>query len=151
MKPGAQHPVFPVRAEYARPETAESKGRPINKARILSELRRAKAAHIKWRSYAYAMVAGLEIEPDFAPLEHTECAFGQWYHGSGRKAFGHLDSYAGIDVPHHILHKLYQRIYDLAMQGQRAEAEREVARLTELSRQVLEALALVEQELAEMA
>lgn len=150
MNPRSATPVFPVRAESARPEASEAKGRPVNKARILSELRRAKAAHIKWRSYAYAMVAGLEIEPDFAPLDHTECTFGQWYHGPGRKAFGHLDSYAGIDVPHHILHKLYQRIFDLATQGRRAEAEQEVVRLTELSRQVLEALALVEQELADM-
>ena len=119
----------------------------IDKHHILSELRKAKAAHIKWRSYAYAMVAGLDIEQEYAPLEHTECAFGKWYHGVGKEHFGHLDTYTGIDVPHHILHKIYHKIYELAKAGNMDEAEKEAKRLTELSRQVLEALELVEQEL----
>ncbi len=114
---------------------------------ILHELRKAKAAHIKWRSYAYAMVSGLDIDAEYAPLEHTDCSFGKWYHGVGKEHFGHLDTYVGIDVPHHILHKLYSKIYDLAKKGKLADAEVEAKRLTELSRQVLEALNLVEQEI----
>lgn len=121
----------------------------IDQHRILSELRKAKAAHIKWRSYAYAMVAGLDIEEEYAPLEHHECAFGRWYHGEGKEHFGHLDTYTGIDVPHHILHKIYHKIYELAKAGNMDEAEKEARRLTELSRQVLEALELVEQELTQ--
>ncbi|MBI5329203.1 MAG: CZB domain-containing protein [Betaproteobacteria bacterium] len=121
------------------------------KHQILSELRKAKAAHIKWRSYAYALVSGLDIEPEYSPLEHTDCAFGKWYHGAGQERFGHLDTYAGIDVPHRILHKIYHRIYHLAHSGQNALAEQEAKRLTELSRQVLESLELVEQEVAATA
>lgn len=123
----------------------------VEKRNILSEVRKAKAAHIKWRSYAYALVAGLDIEPDYAPLDHTDCAFGKWYHGPGREHFGHLDTYAGIDVPHRILHKIYHRIFHLAQEGQRSEAEQEAKRLTELSRQVIESLELVEQEIATMS
>lgn len=119
--------------------------------KILSELRKAKAAHIKWRSYAYALLAGLEIEPDYTPLEHTDCAFGKWYHGTGAEHFGHLDTYSGIDVPHRILHKIYHRIYHLVTAGMIPEAEQEAKRLTELSRQVLEALELLEQEIHAMA
>lgn len=113
---------------------------------ILKELRKAKAAHIKWRSYAYAMLSGLDIETEYAPLEHTDCAFGQWYHGLGKEHFGHLDTYAGIAVPHQILHKLYSKIYDLAQKGKLKDAEVEAKRLTELSHQVIEALELVERE-----
>lgn len=120
----------------------------IDKDQILRELRKAKAAHLKWRSYAYAMVAGLEIDPEYTPLEHTECAFGKWYHGAGREHFGHLDTYAGIDVPHHILHKIYSKIYEQAKKGRLEDAEVDAKRLTELSRQVLDALELVEHELA---
>lgn len=114
---------------------------------ILKELRKAKAAHIKWRSYAYAMLSGLDIETEYAPLEHTDCAFGQWYHGLGKEHFGHLDTYAGIAVPHQILHKLYSKIYDLAQKGKLKDAEVEAKRLTELSHQVIEALELVEREI----
>ncbi len=119
------------------------------KRTILSELRKARAAHIRWRSYAYAMIAGLEIEAEFAPLEHTECVFGKWYHGAGEIHFAHLDTYTGIDVPHRMLHKLYHKIYELAQSGQLDEADKEARRLTEFSRQVLEALDLLEQEIRE--
>jgi hypothetical protein len=114
---------------------------------ILSELRKAKAAHIKWRSYAYAMVSGLDIDSEYTPLEHTDCAFGKWYYGAGKEHFGHLDTYLGIEVPHKILHKLYSKIYDLAKQGKMKNAEEQAKCLTELSRQVLEALELVEREI----
>jgi len=113
---------------------------------ILKELRKAKAAHIKWRSYAYAMVSGLEIEPEYAPIGHTDCAFGKWYYGAGKEHFGNLDTYSGIEVPHQVLHKIYGRIYELAKSGKLKEADAEAKRLTELSHQVLEALELVEHE-----
>lgn len=113
---------------------------------ILKELRKAKSAHIKWRSYAYAMVSGLNIDTEYTPLEHTECDFGRWYHGPGKEHFGHLDTYAGIAVPHQILHKLYSKIYDLAKKGKLEDAEVDAKRLTELSHHVLEALELVERE-----
>jgi len=119
----------------------------IDKDTILRELRKAKAAHLKWRSYAYAMVAGLDIDAEYAPLEHTDCAFGKWYHGTGKEHFGHLDTYSGIEVPHQILHKIYSKIYDSAKKGKLQEAEVDAKRLTELSRQVIDALELVEHEI----
>ncbi len=115
--------------------------------KLLSEVRKAKAAHLKWRSYAYAMVAGLDIGTEYTPLEHTDCAFGKWYHGAGKEHFGHLDTYSGIEVPHQILHKIYSKIYDLARKGKLQEAEVDAKRLTELSRQVIDALELVEREI----
>lgn len=113
---------------------------------ILKELRKAKAAHIKWRSYAYAMVAGLDIDEEYVPLEHTDCVFGKWYYTLGKEHFGALDTFAGIEVPHKILHKIYSKIYDLAKKGKFKDAEEEAKRLTELSHQVIEALELVERE-----
>jgi hypothetical protein len=122
-----------------------------NRQKLLSELRKAKAAHIKWRSYAYAMLAGLEIDNELAPVRHTESVFGKWYHGPGQEAFGHLEIYASINVPHHMLHKIYRRAYEQSKHGRSLEAENEAALITELSRQVLDALALVEQELIAMS
>ncbi len=118
----------------------------IDNEAISKELRKAKAAHIKWRSYAYAMVSGLDVDTEYTPLEHSDCAFGKWYYGAGKEHFGHLDTYAGIDVPHQILHKLYAKIYDLAKRGKLKDAEVEAKRLTELSHQVMEAVELVERE-----
>ena len=119
---------------------------PGNNETILKELRKAKAAHIKWRSYAYAMVSGLEIDEEYTPLDHADCSFGRWYHGAGKEHFGHLDTYSGINVPHQILHKLYGKIYEAAKKGHLKDAEVDAKRLSELSHQVLEALELVENE-----
>jgi len=118
----------------------------IDRDLILKELRKAKAAHIKWRSYAYAMISGLDIETEYTPLQHTDCVFGKWYYSTGKEHFGHLDTYTGIEVPHKILHQLYSKIYDTAKKGKLKDAEVDAKRLSELSHQVIEALELVERE-----
>ncbi len=42
----------------------------MNSQQILSNLAKAKAAHVKWRSYAYGLVSGLDITKDYNPMEH---------------------------------------------------------------------------------
>lgn len=49
--------------------------------------------------------------------------FHRRHHGTGNASFGNLDTCTGIDVPHRLLHKLYQKIYALARHGRYAEAE----------------------------
>lgn len=83
----------------------------IDKKLALENLRKAKGAHIKWRSYAQALVAGVEVNEDKLPVEHTDCAFGKWYHGDGKEQLGSLISYDAIYTPHEMLHEIYKRIY----------------------------------------
>lgn len=81
------------------------------KQSAISQIRKAKGAHMRWRAYAQALVSGVDVPEDKIPVAHTECAFGRWYHGEGQTLLGHLDSYEGIAVPHEMLHAIYQRIY----------------------------------------
>ncbi|MBU1654433.1 MAG: CZB domain-containing protein [Gammaproteobacteria bacterium] len=83
----------------------------IDKKEALDKLRKAKGAHIKWRAYAQAMVSGVQVSEEKIPVEHTSCAFGQWYHGEGKELLGHLASYEGIYTPHEMLHEIYKRIF----------------------------------------
>jgi hypothetical protein len=83
----------------------------INKKVALDRLRKAKGAHIKWRAYAQALVSGVEVDDDKIPVEHTNCAFGHWYHGEGKSKLGHLTSYDSIYTPHEMLHEIYKRIF----------------------------------------
>lgn len=83
----------------------------MNKADALAAIRKAKSAHIKWRAFAQALIAGVEVSDDQIPKSYTECEFGRWYYGLGKKHLGHLESFHAIDAPHEVLHAVYARIY----------------------------------------
>ncbi len=83
----------------------------IKKQEALGKLRKAKGAHIKWRAYAQALVSGVSVDEDKIPVEHTSCAFGQWYHNDGKLMLGHLAAYDSIYTPHEMLHEIYKRIF----------------------------------------
>ncbi|KOR33512.1 hypothetical protein TI05_00550 [Achromatium sp. WMS3] len=84
----------------------------MNKGDALAAIRKAKSSHIKWRAFAQALIAGVEVSDDKIPKRHTECEFGKWYHGIGKKHLGHLESFKAIDAPHEVLHAVYARIYE---------------------------------------
>ncbi len=84
----------------------------MDKKEVLAQLRRAKSAHILWRSYAQALVSGLAVEEEHLPVMHTDCKFGQWYYGSGQQ-LSSLASFEAIGMPHDILHKVYRSIFEL--------------------------------------
>ncbi len=141
----------------------------LDRKEALERLRRAKGAHIKWRAYAQALVSGVKVDADKIPVEHTDCAFGLWYHGEGRRQLGHLSAYESIDTPHEMLHAIYKRIFEVLQSEQetgtlrkvftsRVSRERqrlETARqyMTELvgvSETLLKALEILEQEIREL-
>jgi hypothetical protein len=136
----------------------------MNKGDALSTIRKAKSAHIKWRSFAQALIAGVEVTDDKIPKLHTECEFGRWYHGPGQEHLGHLDSFQAIASPHEMLHAVYARIYE-TLHGKEgiwsrlftSDAERTrrkletakalVVELVAISETLLMAIAILEQEI----
>jgi len=78
------------------------------------KLRKAKTAHLKWRTYAQALASGLNIDETKAPLDHTACEFGQWYHGSGQALRGVSPLFDDIAEPHRLLHEIYADLYQMA-------------------------------------
>ncbi len=84
----------------------------MTKKEILTQLRAAKAAHIQWRSYAQALIAGLPIDQDHVPVIHTQCKFGKWYYGTGQQ-LSSLSSYEAIETPHEVLHQIYMKIFKI--------------------------------------
>ena len=84
----------------------------MNKGEAIATIRKAKSAHIKWRSFAQALIAGVAVTDDKIPKLHTDCEFGKWYYGAGHEHLGHLEGFRAIDSPHEMLHAVYSRIYD---------------------------------------
>lgn len=141
----------------------------MNKKEIMSHLRAAKSAHIQWRSYAQALVAGIPVEQDHIPVIHTSCKFGKWYYGTGQQ-LSSLSSYGAIDTPHEMLHQVYMKIFKLLfgeddrstlqkMFGSKGtlqkkhqeEAEALMQKLLSISGTLLEALNLLESEIKDLS
>lgn len=83
-----------------------------NKAEILNHIRGAKAAHLRWKAHATAMVEGLPLEEGQVPILHTDCAFGKWYYGNGQ-ILSQMNSYISLNEPHEQLHTVYMKIFKL--------------------------------------
>jgi hypothetical protein len=103
-------------------------------------LRAAKMAHLNWLTHARNLLVGGEFSPTSAPLEATECKFGQWFYGEG-SMFAELSEYQAIERLHTDLHSNYRALHELLdkahrlEQGQRSSLLR---RLTGNSEEVVE-------------
>ncbi len=80
--------------------------------KCLQQIARAKSAHLRWRAYAQALLAGQEIEEGQLPLEHTECQFGRWYYGAGQ-TMATLPAFRSIESPHRQLHQISLDLFRL--------------------------------------
>lgn len=118
----------------------------LQKDELLDVIRKAKSSHIRWRSYAQALVDGVELGEDRAPVSHMDCRFGQWYYGDGREQLGDLDAFREIEQPHEQLHTAYARIDALVAEGQLAQAREQLDELIGISRFLLERIELLEDE-----
>ncbi|EXJ16796.1 CZB domain-containing protein [Imhoffiella purpurea] len=141
----------------------------MTKKEILTQLRAAKTAHIQWRSYAQALTSGLPVDQDHVPVIHTACKFGKWYYGPGQQ-LSSLETYEAIEVPHETLHRIYMKIFKILFteedrgllhklfgskgrldKRQQAEVDGLMQNLLSVSRTLLEAIALLEQEVLQMS
>ena len=124
-------------------------------------IRRAKSAHIRWRTFAQALVGGVAVGDDQVPLSHHDCTFGKWYYGDGQK-LAHLPSFKSIETTHQQLHDTYSIIFGYLFGNQRnlwaklfgtkastinrQKAEAELDKLNEISTQLLSLLDQLESE-----
>lgn len=122
----------------------------LDKDDFIEVIRKAKSSHIRWRSYAQALVDGVELGGDRAPVSHTDCRFGRWYYGEGSKQLGTLLAFRDIEQPHAKLHSLYARIDALVAEGKLAEAREKLDELVPVSRLLIERIEALEDELKRM-
>lgn len=141
----------------------------MDKKQVISHLRAAKSAHIKWRSYAQALAAGLPVGEDQVPVIHTDCAFGKWYYGHGQR-LSSLAGYNAIEAPHEALHSIYMQMFKLMFETEEigffkkligsASKKRDERKeqindllnsLIEMSKTLLAAIELLEQEVLQMS
>ena len=132
---------------------------------VFTKLDKARTSHLRWVAKAEALIEGVPLNKDQAPLLATDCDFGHWYHGEGR-VLRSLPAFPLIDNPHKKIHQIYMQIFTLlyneeerstilsffGIQRKNDRAKQEKARallpqLKEASQQVLKALDRLSDEL----
>ncbi len=62
----------------------------------------AKLDHMIFKSNAYS--AAFIGKSDDSLGDHTQCRFGKWYVGDGKKEFGENQAFNEINTPHKLVH-----------------------------------------------
>ncbi len=119
----------------------------MTRQEALLQLRKAKSAHIRWRAFVQAMVAGLEVSEDKAPAHPKDCDFGNWFYKEGFQSFGHWPVYLDVEYAHEMLHDVYHLLHRARKSGEHMEVERLAVQLTAISYSLLELMALFEEEI----
>lgn len=57
----------------------------MKKEEVLSHLKFAKSAHIKWLEKAKLLINGLDLQDSVIPVSYTECTFGKWFYNDGQR------------------------------------------------------------------
>ena len=118
----------------------------MNKQELIQRIQKAKSSHIKWRSYAQAIVAGLKVAEDKAPVQHTDCEFGRWYYGDGRATLSHMSVFNDIEGPHEVMHPTYRQVFEFAAKGKMDKAKEQMTHLCAISKSLVELLDILEEQ-----
>lgn len=107
----------------------------------------ARKAHNQWKIRLGLMLCGLD-EVELSELKSDQnCAFGKWYHGEGKQAYGSNRHFQAIDEPHRLVHELAEKIVDRRMAGKRAEALEAYLELKQLTKELFSHLDHLEADL----
>lgn len=89
----------------------------MTKEDVLTHLRAANSAHIKWVQKAKLLINGVDINENAIPVDSTECKFGQWFYSDGQilNALSNnpLECMQSIESLHFNLHDKYLHIFNI--------------------------------------
>ena len=87
----------------------------MKKDNILTELRSAKVAHLKWVQRAKALISNEDISKESIPLDYTECLFGKWFYSDAQELALRpgMDCISQIGIKHTELHEIYFKIFQI--------------------------------------
>ena len=110
-------------------------------------VRQAKSSHIRWRAYVQAMLAGMVVETEHAPLHHKECDFGQWFYREGFASFGHWPLFQDVEYTHELLHAIFLMIHQALQDGDLNRARLIGEQMVGISYSLVETIDLLQEEI----
>lgn len=90
----------------------------MTKREIITQLRKARASHIHWKSYVLLSLRGIVSDHSKTnfPIGQTECDFGKWYYEDSF-LLSNFPTFQSLEKPHELIHELYIQIYALQNAG----------------------------------
>lgn len=89
----------------------------MKKEEVLSNLKSAKSAHVKWLEKAELVINGLDLQDSVVPVAYTECKFGKWFYGNGQILKGlsnnPIECMQNIEELHIDFHDKYSNIFNI--------------------------------------
>jgi len=105
----------------------------------------AKVAHLTWKKRLAAFLEGRAALSEKQAVSHEHCVLGKWYYGEGLRRYGDIPEMREMEAPHTEMHHLIHEIMRLKNAGDEAQAQREYARIEQLSDRIVALLDSVEQ------
>ncbi len=109
----------------------------------------ARRAHLKWKIRLGDFLRGRAVLRDDEVVSHQDCSLGKWIYGGGLDQLGHLGEMQRLEKIHQKMHEDIKRVVDAHRAGRTQEAEQFFQAVDDGSRQVIELLHTIEDELKE--
>lgn len=108
----------------------------MKRSEILSSLKDAHTAHTKWVEYGRLLLEKEGEEKYQAPLDCTECNFGQWFYAKWI-FIKNIPGFKEIESLHENFHNSYDKLYSLAPEAHKPKGFLESKKVKEEQRKVL--------------
>ncbi|MCP4407160.1 MAG: DUF3365 domain-containing protein [Gammaproteobacteria bacterium] len=104
----------------------------------------ARSKQLLWKSKIRRFLDGKEGLAQDQAVSHHQCDLGKWIYAQGKKKYGGIPQMQQLESVHKSLHEVIKIIIDLKHSGQGDQAEQEYAKISSISRQVVELLNALE-------
>jgi hypothetical protein len=141
----------------------------MNRVEAVHRIQEARQAHTQWVRRARKLISAPAMDKDLAPVLPTDCAFGNWYYGDGQ-LLSFLSPFQKIEIAHNELHRIHTEIFDKLFKEPRhsfllkyfrksgeqtladktKEAKQLLARLEEVSEEIISHTQSLENEISEL-
>lgn len=104
-----------LRGFWGLGDLGERFARMVRLQALVHDLHDRQAAHLDWTQEMHKGLAGASLADSKAEENPNACAFGQWFHGEGRRDLERLIPEAGpllaaMEEPHAAVHRIYQQM-----------------------------------------
>ncbi|HIJ22409.1 MAG: hypothetical protein HON68_09200 [Gammaproteobacteria bacterium] len=110
-------------------------------------LDKARSAHLAWKGKIRGFLDGF-IEMDInQAVSHHDCVLGKWLDSEGREKYKNFHEMSSLDDVHAKMHAVVKKVIELKKDGKKGEAEQEFLKISPYSKQVVEYIDELENDL----
>jgi methyl-accepting chemotaxis protein len=109
----------------------------------------ARLAHLSWKMKLRSFLDGKRELAENRLASHRDCELGKWLYSKGMERYGTILNMQHLEKVHVELHRITKQILEFKKTGNIALAEKEYARLEQISDKIISLLTSIEKEINE--